>query len=242
VQLSWAERELMEAIRDARTRRYTLKSRGEAWNVDLAGAYRVQAALQAGPVKGYKLGLISPAKQAQMGITSPIWGRLPARMLPDGSVSLQAFLQPRVEPEVAVVLRDPVGPDATPGAAWSAVAGFVLCADVLDSVWEGYRFTAAEVVADNASGGACLLGERLLAPDQLQGSLRLYLNGRLAAEGPVASLGDPALQLCWLARQTGGLAPGQVVPLGSPASAVPLEPGLVEVALGDTCLVCQVQA
>lgn len=240
MELTSAEQDLLDAIRDARQRRYTLRSRGDAWGVDLAGAYRVQAALQAalpgGPVKGYKLGLISPAKQAQMGISAPIWGRIRADMLPEGPVSLKAFLQPRVEPEVAVLLRAPVPPDATPGAAWAAVAGFVLCADILDSVWEGYRFSAPEVVADNASGGAFVLGERLLAPDRLDGNLRLYLDGRLLAEGPVSSLGDPGQRLCWLASQTGGLAAGHVVPLGSPAAAVPLQPGLLEVTLGDACL------
>lgn len=234
--LSPSERALLEAIRDARQRRYTLRSWGDGWNVDLAGAYRIQAALQAGSVKGYKLGLLSPAKQAQMGISTPIWGRIRPAMLADGPISLKSFLQPRVEPELAVLLRAPIPPDATPGAAWAAIAGFVLCADVLDSVWEGYRFSAPEVIADNASAGACVLGERLLGPEKLEGTLRLHLDGRVLSEGPVASLGDPGQRLCWLASQTGGLAAGQVVALGSPAAAVELQPGLLEITLADASL------
>lgn len=234
--LSAAERELAGAILDARRRRYTLESRGDAWRVDLAGAYRIQAALQEGPLKGYKLGLVSPAKQAQMGLSAPIWGRILARTVADGPVSARAFVQPRVEPEVAVVLRDPVPPGATPGEAWAAVAGFVLCADILDSVWKGYRFSAPEVVADNASAGALVLGERLLSTESVRGELRLFLDGRLVAGGPVSALGDPGQRLSWLASQAGGLPAPSVVPLGSPAPAVELEVGLLEVVLGDACL------
>ena len=240
--LAPAERALGEAIRDARRSRRTLESRGEGWGVDLEGAYRVQAWLRPAPLKGYKLGLVSPAKQAQMGLSAPIWGRLTADMVRDGPVAVHEWLQPRVEPEVAALLARPIPPGAAPAAAWRAIAGFVLCADVLDSVWRGYRFTAAEVVADNASGGAVLLGERLLPPERVGGTLRLYLDGELACEGPVAALGEPAERLAWLASQVGGLEAGQVVALGSPAPSVPLRPGLLEVALGDVCLWRAVQA
>lgn len=237
VLLSPAERALAEAVTAARRERRPLRSRGDAWGVDVTGAYRVQASSHGGHLKGYKLGLISPAKQAQMGLETPIWGRVLAGMVrEEGALAIGDFLQPRAEPELAVLLSRDVPAGAGPGAVWRAMAGFVLCADILDSVWEGYRFTAPEVIADNASGGALLLGERLLPPPAAQGTLRLYLEGRLAAEGPVAALGDPAERLAWLAWQVGGLEAGQLVALGSPAAAVELRPGLLEVVLGDACL------
>nr|PZN40061.1 MAG: 4-oxalocrotonate decarboxylase [Bacillota bacterium] len=219
----------MAVVAGARAARAPVPSRGGDWEVDLAGAYRVQAAGGRGrPVKGYKLGLVSPAKQAQMGIATPIYGRIYPEMLLDGEVVLSRLAQPRFEPEIAVVLRDPVPPGATPGVAWQAVGGLFLGLDVLDSIWLDYRFTAAEVVADNCSGGAFLLGPRLGATVP-RGPLRLYLGGALKAEGPVEALGDPGERLAWLARQVGGLQAGQVVFLGSPAGAVPAEPGVLEV-------------
>lgn len=232
-QLTPSEQDLLSAIQTARQQRQTLASRGPEWNVDLAGAYRVQASRAGGPLKGYKIGLTSPAKQAQMGIDQPIWGRVDAAMIVDGVLSLERFIQPRWEPELVALLKAPVPADATPGTAWGAIAGFLLAVDVLDSVWEGYRFSAAEVIADNASGGAFLLGPRMLPPGRVRGMLRLYVNGQALTEGPVEALGDAGQQLCWLARQTGGLEAGQLVGLGSPAAAVPAQAGLLEIQCGD---------
>jgi 2-keto-4-pentenoate hydratase len=91
--LSTEEQALFEAIRQARASKTPIPSRGESWGVDFAGAYRIQAALGSDqPLKGYKLGLLSPAKQMQMGLTTPIWGRVYPDMLLDEVVSLKQFL------------------------------------------------------------------------------------------------------------------------------------------------------
>lgn len=220
-----AERELLETVRRARAERRTVPSKGSERNVDLEGAFRIQAELAAGrPLKGYKLGLVSPAKQRQMGIDRPIWGRVFPEMIHAHEVRLSDFIQPRVEPEVAALLADDLPAGSPEGAAMRAVAGFVLAVDILDSIWEGYRFTLAEVVADNTSGGGFLMGERLLeAPPA--GDLELWLDGELLGRGPVAALGNPYHQLATLAEMAGGLSAGQVVFLGSPAAAQPARPG-----------------
>jgi len=105
-------------------------------------------------------------------------------------------------------------------------------------VWTDYRFSATEVVADNASGGGFLLGERLLEqiPD---GDLSLYLNGELRTSGPIAALGNIEQQLCWLAQTVGELKAGQIVFLGSPAQAIPAVAGVVEVVCGSSILQVQ---
>ncbi len=234
---------LLEDVRGARASRRAIVSRGGARGVDLAAAYAIQATLGEGvPVKGYKLGLLSPAKQAQMGIDSPIYGRIYPTMMLESPVRLARFIQPRIEPEVAAVLRAPVMPDATPGAAAAAIGGWFLGVDLLDSVWEGYRFSAAEVVADNSSGGGFLIGGRLI-DQQPGGVLRLYLNGTLRAEGDLRALGDLHERLCWLATMVGGLSAGQVVFFGSPAAATPVEPGVLEViGSGADCLIARLEA
>ena len=92
---------LLEDVRQARAIRRTIVSRGGARGVDLAAAYAIQATLGEGvPVKGYKLGLLSLAKQAQMGIDAPIYGRIYPAMMLESPVRLTRFTQPRVEPEV----------------------------------------------------------------------------------------------------------------------------------------------
>jgi len=227
--LERTERALLDLVRSARQAGRLLEAGEEPEGVSLDGAYRVQAALARGrALQGYKLGLVSRAKQAQMGISEPIYGRVTTGMLLEPPVQLERFLQPRVEAELAVVLRDDVPPDAAPGTARLAVGPAFLAIDILDSVWRDYRFRITGVVADNASGGGFVLGTRTL-PLPLDGELRLYQAGELLAHGSLGELGNAEERLLWLARATGGLRAGQVIFLGSPAAAAPARPGVLEV-------------
>jgi 2-keto-4-pentenoate hydratase len=239
--MSEAELLLLDEVRNARRTRLPLPSRGHDRGVDLDAAYRIQAQLaESRELKGYKLGLLSPAKQAQMGIDHPTFGRIHAEMLKQDVLSLGQFMQPRVEPEVAVALSAPIPPRPTPGQVSAAIGGFFLGLDVLDTVWSDYRFTAAEVVADNTSGGGFILGTRLHS-DLPGGGLRLFINGHLRAEGPVSALGNPVERLTFLADSVGGLEGGMTIFLGSPAAAVPVEAGLIEVVSESDCLSVRVE-
>ncbi len=220
------EAALLERVREARTGRHTVA--GKESEVDLGGAYRIQDEIGEGrEVKGYKLGLVSPAKQAQMGIDSPIYGKVYPDMLLESPVSLSSFIQPKFEPELAVMLGEDLPPNALPGVASRAAGGIFLAVDFLDSIWEGYKFSIAEVVADNTSGGGFLMGERPLT-NPFEGELRLYLDGQLVAEGSLRGLEDWEERLTWLAGEVGGLRAGQVIFLGSPAAAVEVRPGTLE--------------
>ena len=231
MQLSAQEQALRDEIEKARGRKTPLEGRKSG--VDLAGAYRIQAARRGERVlKGYKLGLVSPAKQQQMGIDTPIYGPVYADMLRQGVVRLSDYVQARVEPEMVVVLRDAVSPDASAGRISQAVGGYFLGVDILDSIWRDYKFSAPEVVADNTSGGGFLLSGRMSGHEG-SGSLRLYLNGELQTEGNVEALGNPIQRLQWLTGCVGELPAGTIVFLGSPAAAVPARPGALEVAGPD---------
>ena len=226
--LNQAEHRLLTRVQNARTSRKTVASQGEAVEVNLEGAYRIQTVLAGHrEPRGYKFGLISPAKQAQMGISAPIHGRIYSEMLLESPVRLNQFIQPRIEPELAVILLNDLPAHASPEAARSAVGGTFLGVDFLDSIWEGYRFSLAEVVADNSSGGGFLLGMQPLY-EPLTGQLSLYVNGELLTEGPVEALGDVGERLSWLSKQLGGLKAGFVIFLGSPAAAAPARPGKLE--------------
>jgi 2-keto-4-pentenoate hydratase len=231
--LGTAERTLLELLREARARGQLLPSQNTV--LPLEAAYQVQKALGQGrEVVGYKLGFVSEAKQRQMGIWEPIYGRVYADAIRVPPVSLAAFRQPKVEPELVAVLEKDLPAGSSPARAGSAIGGFALGLEVLDSVWEGYRFTLTEVVADNASAAAFVLSDDLLTgpPEELS----LYLEGKCVSRGPVAGLGDPASRLAWLAERVGGLRAGQMVFLGSPAEAVPARPGAVQVGEGEEAL------
>jgi 2-keto-4-pentenoate hydratase len=226
--------ELLDRVRRARTERRVMKSDPSS-EVSLEEAYLIRAELRGDrEIAGYKLGLLSPAKQAQMGISAPIFGTIYSDMLLNSPVSLGRFIQPRFEPEVAVVLNDGVPSGTSLTKAGAAVGEAFLGVDFLDSVWEGYRFSVSEVVADNASGGGFLLGDQALN-GPLSGVLRMYLDCELVSEGSLQALGDVGELLSWLAEEIGqlsdgadGLEAGQLVFLGSPAAALEARPGTLE--------------
>ena len=120
--LSDEEGTLLERIRGAREGGETTAPEAEELGVGIEGAYRVQAALREGrEVVGYKLGLIKPEGQAQMGVDSPIYGRAYEGMILASPVSLSSFLQPQLEPELAVVLDEALPPGTSAGAAHGAL-------------------------------------------------------------------------------------------------------------------------
>ncbi|BAS28012.1 2-keto-4-pentenoate hydratase [Limnochorda pilosa] len=231
--------EVVAEVRSSRSRRAARDAFG-AGTLTLEEAYRVQRVLAeereaAGDaIVGWKLGLISAAKQEQMKVQEPIIGHLHQGMLinPGEPLERSRFIQPRLEPELGVVFgRDP-SPGDTRGELVRAVAFAVLAVDVLDSIYAGYRFGAADVVADNASGGAVLLGSRPLPPGLLwrqEGGLRLSLDGGEWTEGAVAGLGDPARQIAWGVERAAalgrGVRRGDLLLLGAPCPALTLGEG-----------------
>ena len=226
--LSDDENALLAHIREARENRETTSPRAEELGVDIEGAYRVQAALGEGrEVVGYKLGLIKPEGQAQMGVDSPIYGRAYEGMILESPVRLSSFLQPQLEPELAVVLGEGLPPGSSPGAAHAAIGGIYLAIDFLSNVWEDGTPVVADVIANNVAGGGFLLGERLLS-EPPEGNLRLYHNGHLLTEGPVGDIGNIGERLVWLSETVGGLEAGQAIFLGTPAAPQEATSGTIE--------------
>jgi 2-keto-4-pentenoate hydratase len=228
VGLSDGENALLSHIREARKNREATAPKAKELSVGIEGAYKVQAAMGEGrEVLGYKLGLIGPTKQARVGVDSPIYGRVYEDMILAPPVRLRSMVQPRLEPQLAVVLGEKLLPETSPGAAHRAIGGIFLVIDFLNSVWKDYEYGAADVIADNASGGGFLLGERLLI-EPLEGNLRLYHNGQPLTEGPVGGSGNVVERSVWLSKIVGGLEAGQTIFLGSPAAAAEAKPGTIE--------------
>ena len=154
---------------------------------------------------------------------------------------LPALIQPRCEPEIVFVLgRDLAGPHVGAADVIAASSGVAVGIEVLDSRYRDYKFTMADVVADNTSAARFVVG----APVPLDGiDLRvvgvvLEHNGEVVATASgAASLGHPAAAVAWMVRRMAadgeGLRAGDVVLSGGLTAAVPVVPGDVVVASID---------
>ncbi|MFD4261587.1 2-keto-4-pentenoate hydratase [Streptomyces sp. NPDC058534] len=214
------------AARDARP----LPGGGSGLN-DPDEAYEVQNALVSRRVArgerltGFKLGFTSLAKMRQMGVADLIHGRLTDRMeIPDGGrYDASGLIHPRVEPEVAFLLGDTLRPGADPAAAVAAVAPAL---EVIDSRYDGFRFSLPEVIADNTSAAGYAVGPWSAPADLGNLGVLLELDGRLAQAGSTAAiLGHPLRALAAAARLAGSLEPGTVILAGAATAAVPLASG-----------------
>ena len=218
---------------------------GEFPDLDLDAGYAVQRVLResAGPLVGWKLGVTSRAKQAQVGVSAPVYGFLPGSGALDVGEPLDTaqLIQPRCEPEIVFVLgRDLAGPHVTAADVVAASSGVAVGIEVLDSRYRDYRFTMADVVADNTSAARFVVGTPvpLTGIDLRVVGVVLEHNGEVVATASgAASLGHPAAAVAWMVRRMAadgeGLRAGDVVLSGGLTAAVPVAPGDVVVASID---------
>lgn len=189
-------------------------------------------------VVGYKVGLTSVAMQRMLGVDEPDYGYVLDDMvhLENAPVPTDAFLQPRIEPEIAFVLGEDVsGPGLTVAELLRAVDYVIPALEIIDSRVRDWRITLADTVADNASCGAVVLGSRPARPTDVDLRLagcNLYRNGRVVGTGAGgAVLGSPLTSAVWLVNTLGArgtsLSAGHMILSGSVTAAVP-------VAAGDT--------
>jgi 2-keto-4-pentenoate hydratase len=223
--------------------------------LDAAAGYAVQAVAreQAGPLAGWKLGVTSRAKQAQVGVHEPVRGFLASANALDLGEPLVTgeLIQPRAEPEIVFILgRDLSGPSVTAADVLAATAGVAAGIEILDSRFLDYRFTMPDVIADNTSAGRFIVGAPV-PPDgidlRLAGVVLEHNGDVVATAAGAAALGHPAASVAWLVRSLAaegeGLRAGQVVLSGGLTAAVPVRAGDVVVAsidrLGTIELACR---
>ena len=212
---------------------------------DLAAGYEVQRLLrrEAGPLAGWKLGVTSRAKQAQVGVHEPVRGFLAASDALDlGSPLVVAEnIQPRAEPEIVFIMgADLSGPAVSSSAVLAATASVAVGIEVLDSRYLDYKFTMPDVVADNTSAGRYVVGSAVPAAglDLRLIGVVLEHNGEVVATAAgAAALGHPAAAVAWLVRslaaENEGLRAGDIVLSGGLTAAVPVKAGDVVTVTAD---------
>ena len=75
-----------------------------------------------------------------------------------GTLSRARFVHPWVEPEIAFLIKQPLAGRVDPMTAMAAVAGVAPALEVIDSRYEHFRFSVTDVVADNTSAAAIVVG------------------------------------------------------------------------------------
>lgn len=182
---------------------------------------------------GVKMGFTSRAKMIQMGIDDVIWGRLSSGMqIEEGSaVNMSRFVHPRVEPELAFVLKRDLPGDVSAVEALAAVEAIAPALEIIDSRYRDFKFTLPEVIADNASSSGYVIGPWCDPRGDISNlGLTLSINGQVAQIGSTAAiLGHPLRSLVAAARLSAAagepLQAGWVVMAGGATPAEWLKPG-----------------
>ncbi len=227
--------ELYAALLEQRTLRPLTERYAD---IGIDDAYRIQQRLIARRVAageriiGKKVGVTSQAVMNMLGVNQPDFGMLTDAMVYNEGEAIPAkrLIQPKAEGEIAFVLARPLrGPGITAADVLAATRGVMACFEIVDSRIADWKIRIQDTIADNASCGVFVLGDRLVDPrdvDLATCGMVLEKNGEVVATGAgAAALGHPANAVAWLANTLGrldiGLDAGDVVLSGSLAAMVP---------------------
>jgi 2-oxopent-4-enoate/cis-2-oxohex-4-enoate hydratase len=211
-------------------------------DITIDDAYAVQQRLnarrmQAGEtVVGKKIGVTSKAVMNMLGVYQPDFGILLDGMLYNEgqAIAASSLIQPKAEGEIAFILkRDLQGPGVSAADVLSATEGVMTCFEIVDSRIRDWKIRIQDTVADNASCGVFVLGDRVVDAREVDLNtcgMVLEKNGEIVATGAgAAALGAPANAVAWLANTLGArgiaLKAGEVILSGSLAAMVPVKAG-----------------
>ncbi|MGO3742592.1 2-oxopent-4-enoate hydratase [Kerstersia sp.] len=211
-------------------------------DMSIEDAYAVQQAMQqlrlasGERVVGKKIGVTSQAVMNMLGVYQPDFGWLTDGMVYNEGQPIEAssLIQPKAEGEIAFVLKKTLkGPGVTAADVMAATEGVMACFEIVDSRIRDWKIKIQDTVADNASCGVFVLGDRLVDVrdvDLYTCGMVLEKNGEVVATGAgAAALGHPANAVAWLANTLGrlgiALEAGEVILSGSLAAMVPVQAG-----------------
>lgn len=207
-------------------------------DMGLDQAYAVQAALVArkiaagNPQIGWKIGLTSRAMQEALQITTPDSGVLLADMLfpSGGTIPAGRFIQPRVEAEIAFVMKAPLAGAGLTRADVLAATDYVCASlEILDTRIQrvdpatGNIRRVTDTISDNAANAGLVLSDMRHAPEAFD--LR-WVGALVKRDGVVEETGlgagvldDPVTGILWLldrlAQYGQGIKAGDILLSGS---------------------------
>ncbi|MBV5286602.1 MAG: 2-oxopent-4-enoate hydratase [Methyloversatilis sp.] len=219
-------------------------------DITIEDAYHIQQRmisrrLDAGErIVGKKIGVTSKVVQNMLNVHQPDFGYLLDGMIYNEgeSIAANSLIQPRAEGEIAFILKhDIMGPGVTGADVLRATECVMPCFEIVDSRITDWKIRIQDTVADNASCGVFVLGDRAVSPRNLDLGLCgmvLELNGDIVGTGAgAAALGHPVNAVVWLANTLGRLGiplkAGEVILSGSLAALIPVKAGdSLRIAIG----------
>lgn len=206
--------------------------------LDMEDAYRIQTEIlrakqaQGRTVIGWKIGLSSKAMQAALGIDIPDSGILFDDMIfqTGSTVPAGRFIQPRIEAEIAFVMKAPLEGSTVTAADVVAATDYVTPAiEILDTRIQrqdqqtGEPRIVTDTISDNAANAGIVCGHQrhgVQTHDLRWVGAIVSVNGTVEETGLGAGvLNDPVESVVWLARRMAQygqrIEPGHVILSGS---------------------------
>ncbi|WP_334187295.1 2-keto-4-pentenoate hydratase [Noviherbaspirillum sp.] len=220
---------------------------------DLVSAYALadrmhQARVRGGakPV-GRKIGFTNPDMWSVYGVHEPIWAHVYDTTVvhvgdKHAACRIGRFAEPKIEPEIVFHFHSAPPPDGDLDALLACIDWVAHGFEIVQSHFPGWKFKAADTVADGALHGTLLVGEPqpvdALGPDVMhalkQFSLTLFCNVDVSETGVGANvLGGPLAAIAHLNAvlakqpQFPPLQANELVTTGTITAARAIKPGEV---------------
>jgi len=216
----------------------------------LAQAYRVTPLLRAAfeargeKITGRKIGFTNREMWKVYGVRSPIWGyatnRTTYELASTKVMPVKDFTEPRIEPEIMFGLKAAPFPGMNEAALLDCIEWVTLGYEIVQSIFPGWKFAAADTVAANGVHGALMIGPRhAIARRKTEWQrelatfgVELYCNGKLSQRGGGALVLDsPLLALRHLIELLANdshnppLRAGEIISTGTLTLAMPVIAG-----------------
>ncbi|HET9272235.1 MAG TPA: fumarylacetoacetate hydrolase family protein [Vicinamibacterales bacterium] len=245
--------ELQQARQARRSDVTPPSARGSAFDLD--AAYAVERELsrrrraEGRTVVGRKVGYANKAVWRALKLETLVWADMyddtvHFRPQNDTTLSVAPLVAPKIEPEIVLRLKDAVPPGLTePAAVLEAVEWIALGFEIIDCVYQDWKFQPADFVASYGLHAALIVGAPMavdtaqapaLAEALASFKLQLLRNGEPAEQGGGRnSLRSPALCVAELAtaiaRRAGAepLGAGELISSGTLAESRLIAPGEV---------------
>ena len=199
---------------------------------------------------GLKLGFTSFAKMKQMGVHDMIWGRLTdAMQFRDGDrLNLSKFVHPRAEPEIAFLLKQDMDREISLEEIPDYIEACAPAIEIIDSRYENFKFSLEDVIADNCSSSALVIGAWQPISQSLNDlNISLKFDKEVKQEDSSnAILDNPYLSVCnasrLAAKYNQPFKAGHILLAGAATPAVFIEDGVRITAKVDLLGSCSIYA
>jgi 2-keto-4-pentenoate hydratase len=195
-------------------------------------------------VVGRKIGFTNRTIWEQYGVYQPIWGYVfdatAQHLAVSETLALRSLSEPRIEPEIIFGLGATPSAGMDDAALASCIEWVALGFEIVQSIFPGWKFAAADTIAANGLHGALLIGPRQpFAPRAsewlrtLSGfEIELHCDGQLIDRGHAENVLDgPLSALRHLAGLLAAdpvnppLAAGEIISTGTLTKAMPVASG-----------------